>query len=230
MIYFLLYIFELAVLFFLARRLINSLARLIFRFTRSHHAVVRILAIFFLPGTIIHELAHLLFAGVMLVPVGEMNVIPEIQEKGGVRLGSVQIGRTDPLRRTIIGVAPVIFGMLLILVAMYFVQGTGHFIWWQATLSLYMIFEIGNTMFSSRKDVEGIIGFLIAIFLVALIVLGSIYFLRPVLITEFWRWLNSLNYSGIIAFFKMASIYLLVPIALDFFVIVLTVPLIKSRA
>lgn len=136
MLYFLLFICELAVLFLLARRLVNSLARLIYKVTRSHGAVVNILAIFFLPGTIMHELAHLLFAGVMLVPVGEMSVIPEIQDipvgrQGmGVRLGSVQIGRTDPFRRTIIGVAPVIFGMLLILVSIYLISGKADIAWW----------------------------------------------------------------------------------------------------
>lgn len=113
MLYFLAFVFELILLFILSRKLINSLAKLIYRFTKSHKVVVHSLAVIFLPGTIFHELAHLLFAGIMLVPVGEMNVVPEIEE-GGVKLGSVEIGHTDPFRRAIIGVAPVLFGMLLI--------------------------------------------------------------------------------------------------------------------
>jgi len=107
MLYFLLFIFELILLFFLSKKLINSLARIIFRLTKNHKAVVNILAIIFLPGTIIHELAHLLFAGLMMVPVGELSVVPEVDERG-VKLGSVQIGKTDPIRGTIVGMAPVV--------------------------------------------------------------------------------------------------------------------------
>lgn len=227
MFYFLLFLLELILLFFLSRRLINALARIIFRFTRSHRAVVNILAIIFLPGTIFHELAHLLFAGVMLVPVGEMNVLPEV-EGTGVKLGSVQIGQTDPFRRLIIGLAPVLFGILSILTALYFVRSADHFVWWQILLVLYLVFEIGNTMFSSKRDLEGVIGFL-AIATVAVIILIILYFLNPILIQQIWLWLNGLNLQGASNFFKMASIYLTLPVLLDILVILLTKPLIGKR-
>jgi len=237
MLFFLLFIFELILLFFLSRRLINSLAQIIYRFTKSHRAVVNILAIIFLPGTIFHELAHLLIAGVMLVQVGEINVLPEVLSKGqpssgweetGVKLGSVQIGHTDPFRRMIIGLAPVLFGILSILAALYFVRSENHFVFWQVFLVLYLVFEIGNTMFSSKRDLEGAIGFL-AIMTVAAIVVVILYFLNPVLIQQIWLWLNNLNLEGASNFFKMASIYLVVPILLDVLVILLTKSLIGRR-
>lgn len=221
MLYFILFLFELILLFFLSKRLINSLSRLIYRFTGSHKIVVHTLAIIFLPGTIFHELAHLLFAGIMFVPVGEMNVIPEIEEKG-VRLGNVQIGKTDPIRRAIVGVAPIIFGMVLILSALYFIQSQNQHIWWQIILVLYLVFEIGNTMFSSRKDLEGVIVFG-AMFLTASIILFiALHFLSPTVLQSIWNYINSLNLEFMVNFLKLANLYLIAPIALDLLIIFLT--------
>ncbi|MDD5147718.1 MAG: hypothetical protein PHV63_04205 [Candidatus Daviesbacteria bacterium] len=222
MIYFLTFLFELILLFFLSKKLINSLAKVIYRLTKSHRAVVHILAFIFLPGTIIHELAHLLFAGVMLVPVGEMSVLPEIEEKG-VKLGSVQIGYTDPLRRMIVGVAPVLLGMILIF-SIFLLVKIGTSPWWQVILAIYLLFEIGNTMFSSRKDIEGSILFVILILMLSIIALIALYFLNPALIHKIWLWLNGLNLEGSSNFFKTASIYLIASVVLDFSVILLTRP------
>lgn len=218
MLYFLIFLAELIALFFLSRKLINSLARIFFRLTKNQHTVVNILAIIFLPGTILHELAHLLFAGIMLVPVGEINVLPVVEE-AGVKLGSVQIGKTDPLRRIIVGVAPVLFGMLAILSIFYLIQGSDHFIWWQIVLALYLVFEIGNTMFSSKKDLEGVIGFTVAIVTVAIVILATLYLLNPVILQNIWLYINKLNFGSTVRLFKSASIYLGIPIVLDILII-----------
>lgn len=216
MIYFLFFLSELILLFFLSRRLVNSLARIFYRITRSHKAVVHILAVLFLPGTIVHELAHLLFAGVMLVPVGELSVMPEIEEKG-VKLGSVQIGHTDPFRRTIIGVAPVLLGMILIFSIFLFVK-IGVNPWWQAFLALYLIFQIGNTMFSSKKDIEGSLLFIFLVFVLSGISIFALYLWNPQLLQN----LSKLDLNFAVPFFKQASIYLIIPVALDLLIIFLT--------
>lgn len=223
MIFSILFLSELILLFFLSKKLVNSLAQLIYKFTRSHRAVVHTLAVMFLPGTIIHELAHLLFAGVMLVPVGELSVVPEIEE-GGVKLGSVQIGKTDPFRRMIIGVAPFLLGIILIFSIFLFVN-FGVNPWWQIALGLYFLFEIGNTMFSSRKDIEGSILFVILIFTLSAVIFIAWYFLSPVSLQNFWGYLNNQNLEFALNFFKQASIYLLIPVILDLLIIFLTIPL-----
>lgn len=215
-------------LFFISKKLINSLAQTFFRFTKSHRVVVNILAVLFLPGTIIHELSHLLVAGVMLVPVGEIDVLPQIQEKG-VRLGSVQIGQTDPFRRTVVGVAPVLVGIASILGILYFTQTGNQLILWQLILSLYLIFQIGNTMFSSKKDLEGVIGFLVAIFSVVLIVIIALYFAKPEWLQQIWSYISNLPFEPVVNFFKKASIYLLIPLGLDLMLILFTYPLIHRR-
>lgn len=182
--------------------------------------MVHTLAIIFLPGTIIHELAHLLFAGVMLVPVGELNVVPEIEEHG-VKLGSVQIGKTDPFRRTIVGVAPVLLGLVLIF-AIFLLVKPGTSPWWQVILALYFLFQIGNTMFSSRKDIEGSILFVILALVLLGIALASIYFLRPLLLQTMWLKVITMDLTFMENFFKQASLYLVIPLTLDLLIIFLT--------
>lgn len=218
MIYFLLFVLELGLLFFISKRLINSLAKTFYRLRFSHKAVVHILAILFLPGTIIHELAHLLVAGVMFIPVGELSVLPEIEGES-VKLGSVQIGKVDPIRMSLVGVAPVIFGVGGILFILSFVNFS---VWPQAVLGLYLIFEIGNSMFSSKRDLEGVIWFLAAVIVVGGGLLGVLYFLNPLLLQNIWIYLNSANLSALANFFKQAAIYLFIPISLDLAVISLT--------
>lgn len=224
MLYFLLFVFEFVLLFFLSKKLVDSLAKLIFKLTKSHTAVVKILAIIFLPGTIIHELAHLLFAGITMVPVGEMSVVPEIEEHG-VRLGSVQIGKTDPFRRALIGVAPVLFGLFCIASVFIFIPlGQSTTPLWQTILALYLIFELGNTMFSSKKDLEGMLVF-IGTFLVLVISITALaYFLKPDLLQSFWVYLNSVNLDFTANYFKLVDTYLLVPLVLDLLIILLTHP------
>ena len=216
-----LFILELVLLFFLSKKLVNSLAQLFYQLNFSHKTVVHILAILFLPGTIIHELAHLLVAGVIFIPVGELNVLPQIEGEQ-VKLGSVQIGKSDPFRRMIVGVAPVFVGILSILGILYFLQIGNNFVWWYVLLSLYLVFEIGNTMFSSDKDLEGVIGFFIAILLVGLAALGSLYFLRPVLLQNIWLNLHKIDISIFANFFKQTSFYLTIPISLDLIIIFMT--------
>lgn len=137
---------ELFILFWLSRQITGKLAGKL---------SVRELALLFLPGTIIHELAHVLTAGVLLVHVGEVEFMPR-QTEEGIKLGSAQIGQTDFIRRAIIGFAPVLLGLGIILGTSFFLSS-----WWSVIIVLFVLFEVGNTMFSSSKDVEGTAAFLV---------------------------------------------------------------------
>lgn len=214
---------EILLILFLSKVVTNYLARFFYNLTKSYPATVNFLAIIFLPGTILHELAHLLTAGVMLVPVGELEVIPVISEGGGVQLGSVQIGQTDPIRRMLIGFAPIFFGVAVILGIIFLSLPAleTNLVWWQLTLTIYGIFVVGNTMFSSKKDLEGVLVFVITIVVVGLLLLILNHFLK----IEIWQIIvkgfSWLDLSGLPAFFKLADTYLLAPIAIDL-VLVLT--------
>lgn len=177
MLYLLLLILQLVTLYLTSKRLINLLFNFLFRLTRSKKFSFYTLALLFLPGTLIHELSHFLVALVTLVPVGTLHLWPHIDDQGGVRLGSVAIGKTDPIRRGIVGIAPIVGGTLvisgLILFSQFFLN-LFVFEWVGYLILGYLIFVISTTMFSSKKDLEGIwlLVFAIVVILVTLYIVG----------------------------------------------------------
>jgi hypothetical protein len=163
MLYIILFLLELLILFFLSKKVINIIANFFYRITKNKKTTIYLLAIFFLPGTFIHEISHFLTALFLLVPVGNLELIPQIGE-GGVKLGSVEIGKCDFLRRFLIGIAPLVIGTVLIMISIEKLP---------LIVALYLVFQIGNTMFSSKRDLEGgkVLLLLITIVILILIIL-----------------------------------------------------------
>lgn len=200
---------ELGALFLSSKLLTGTLGRLIHSITHSYHKTIYTLAIIFLPGTVIHELSHFITAGVMLVHVGEIEFLPEIREDE-VKLGSAQIGKTDPIRRGLIGLAPVLIGItLLVGILFYFFSHFQEFssIGW-ILLLIYALFVLSNTMFSSKKDMEGFLVFLgliigvgVALAVTNLVNLGD---LAQKLLNE-----------GVVGLIKKIDLTLLLPIIVD---------------
>jgi len=128
------------------------------------HRLMRFLpvdALFFLllPGVLLHELSHLLTAEILQVPTGHISLSPHL-DHDQLRLGSAQIGMTDPIRLTLIGTAPFVSGTLVLWLIL--VVGLGlnlthlalpTFNYWHI-LFYYLIFAISNTMFSSPSDLQ----------------------------------------------------------------------------
>lgn len=199
---------EIFILFFLSKGLQRRVFRFLYKFTKSKTWAIRLFSLIFLPGTFVHEMSHFLSSLFLLVPVGKLELLPEEIEGEGLKLGSVAIGKTDPLRRFLIGAAPVFAGTLIILFSIYYVY-TGSLLSDPKFLLLlgYIIFEIGNTMFSSKKDLEGSVFFLIcsASIIILLYLLG----VRVSVETQ--------NFSG---FFNQAAIYMLAPIIIDLLLII----------
>lgn len=167
-------------------------------------------AILFLPGTFIHEISHFLAALFLLVPVGKLKLIPEFKEDGeGIDLGSVSIAKTDPLRRFLIGVAPFTFGIFLIF-AILFLITTDRFVtsWWGNVLAGILIFETANSMFVSKKDLDG--AAILLIFIV--IAIGFLY------VWDVKVLVNPADLAlckSVTEILKKASIFFLVPIFID---------------
>jgi hypothetical protein len=139
-----------ATLFLSSRALIHRLIRLL---------PVDLLFFLLLPGTLLHELSHLLTAEILQVPTGHISLSPHL-DKEQLRLGSAQIGLTDPIRLTLIGAAPFVTGTIALWLIL--VVGLGlnlsHltlpvFNYWHI-LFYYLIFAISNTMFSSPSDLQ----------------------------------------------------------------------------
>ncbi len=168
------------------------------------------MAAVFFPGTLVHEMAHFLTALFLLVPVGNMQLMPVIEEHSdrsiGVKLGSVSIARTDPIRRFLVSVAPLIIGTLAILTVIYYVSMYRYMnTWWILFLITYLIFTVTNTMFMSGKDLEGVWGFvaIVLVFLIATTLLG-------VNIN-----ISFANSDKVVSIFQKSVLFLLIPIGLD---------------
>jgi len=158
--YIIIFLVEIVFLFFSSRLMTKSLSFL----------PINLISFIFLPGIIIHELSHLFLASILFVPTGDIEFMPKVEGQS-IKLGSVSIGKTDAIRRFFIGIAPIIFGILVISVILSFIKSyTGP--WYLNVLIFYTLFVIGNTMFSSKKDMEGSILLLIMF----VIVFGASYF------------------------------------------------------
>lgn len=75
---------------------------------------VWIFFLFFLPGTLLHELSHWLMAKLLLVRTGRITLWPQVRPGRSMWLGSIQVGRCDPLRSSLIGLAPLLSGSLVV--------------------------------------------------------------------------------------------------------------------
>lgn len=204
----LLFFLELLVLFFLSRSLTSHLSFLLRAIVRSNRVTIILMAIIFLPGTIIHEFAHAIMAKLLFVYVGHMELMPQLHDES-LKLGSVEVGKTDIVRNFLIGIAPFIVGTGLLLLVLYYSFTNNIFGFNLLTfVVLFFTFVISNTMYSSRKDMEGAVEF----FLLVVVPIIFLYFIG-VRIPGFT--LESLRGSGVESFFRMSAIFLAVPFLLD---------------
>jgi len=208
------FIFELIILYFLSRKLTNKIWLIFYKITRNKKASTYIYSVLFLPGIIFHELAHFLTALFLLVPVGKISLGPKFDEdeRGNlkeIKLGSVAIGKAGLVRGTLIGFAPFIFGVLIILLTVDFIYSKNLLNNWTVVLvAIYIIFEIGNTMFLSRSDVKTALELTLVIvaFYLILYAFGVRLSFNP----------QGLLSQTVVDLFKSADKFLLVPIGVDF--------------
>jgi hypothetical protein len=151
----------LAILYLLQRALIGNISFL-------GAFGVYLYFLFFLPGIILHELAHLLTALILGVPAGQLALFPrkrDEEEKSSNNwiLGSVMIAETDILRTGLIGFAPMFLGivsMVLIVLFGFGIKETkdilGFQLTWQTAFFVYLLMAITNTMFLSKEDRSGV--------------------------------------------------------------------------
>jgi hypothetical protein len=134
------------------------------------------------PGVVIHELSHWSFAKLLMVRTGKMSLYHPIRDPrypGLVTLGSLQIYCKDPIRWSLIGLAPLPVGIIVLLL-LSILLGINHSIATQITpdntfqmltslpshliatfnqpinlLWLYLVFAVSNHMFPSGPDRRG---------------------------------------------------------------------------
>lgn len=192
MTYIILFLLELLVLWFVSARLTSRLIS---------HFPVWLYAILFLPGTLIHELSHFLAAKLLSVPVGKFSLSFK-KHKNEVVLGSVSIAKVDMLRRFLIGIAPLIIGLILLLFTVYMSVKYSIYSNWVWALAIgYIIFIVANSMFSSRQDLIG--AWKLGVIVLFIVILSYVVGIRISFDIQ-----NS-------DFLKKLCLYLLAPIVLD---------------
>ncbi len=143
------------------------------RWTRDSRVALTVYFVIVFPGVLLHELSHWLMAVLLRVRVHRFSIGPVLRSRGQrVSLGSVQISKVDPVRATLIGLAPLLSGAAVILLignqvlgvnelvtalsgqgAAGVLAGLGQIVrvadFW---LWLYLIFAVANAMLPSQSD------------------------------------------------------------------------------
>ena len=205
---------EIFILFILVRKLHLGFGRIFYKLTRSETISAYLLAFIFFPGTFVHEMSHFLAALFLLVPVGKVNLFPEIADGGSVKLGSVNVAETDFVRRTIVGFAPVLFGTSTILAVLYFAVTRNLLVTpWSYLAVVYIVFEIANTMFLSRRDLAGSWKMLVFILVIFIAVYG-------VGIRIDIQTLSGIFTEDVMRVLRTASLFFAIPVSVDFVFVV----------
>lgn len=212
MLYPILFFSELFVLFLLSNSLTRHISSFLFHVTKSKRITIVSMAFLFFPGTLIHELSHYLAAKLLFVPTYTIEFFPKLYGET-LKLGSVSIAKSDFLRQLLIGMAPFFVGTILLLGTLFYAAQQQLFknIFFIILIG-YIVFEIGNTMFSSKKDMEGAIELLLtlSIILSGLYVSGINF---PIDIKIFFE--NRILQQA----FEKGSIFLLAPLSINIILI-----------
>lgn len=210
MVFILIFLLQILALFSLSRKIHNGIFNLFLKLTRSKRASVYFMALLFLPGTFLHEMSHFLAALFLLVPVGRLEIIPTV-EGDMIKLGSVGLAKTDPIRRFLIGTAPFFAGTFVILLGIHFLLAYDLIKeWFIVLMAIYLIFSISNTMFMSKKDMEGSWKVILLLIFVAVI----LYILG----LDLMQLGVDVHLSGrMLEILKTANLFLLVPVSINLF-------------
>ena len=140
--------------------------------TRHPQLTIGLFSILFLPGILLHELSHFVMARLLRVQTGSVSVFPQISADGRLILGYVETARSDFLRDSLIGAAPLIAGSVFVAYASIvhfeilplwgFLQTAQFDQFWSALASLpslpdfalwfYLTFTVSSTMLPSASD------------------------------------------------------------------------------
>jgi hypothetical protein len=159
-------------LLYLQRFLQREIQAIFLLITRQPEISMALFSLLFLPGVLLHEISHFLMAKLLEVPTGRFSIIPRKLESGSIQLGYVETASTDFVRDALIGMAPLISGVVFVAIAGVsrlgfnllwgsLIQGqmsslnpaiiamTAHPDFW---LWFYLVFAVSSTMLPSASD------------------------------------------------------------------------------
>ena len=104
------FILMLVPLILLQRLLHREIQAVFLILTRDSRVTMAIFAMLFLPGVFLHELSHFVMAKILRVRTGKFSLFPQSLPDGRLQLGYVETSRSDIVRDSLIGAAPLIVG------------------------------------------------------------------------------------------------------------------------
>ena len=228
------FILTLLPLVFLQRLLHREIQAVFLILSRSEQFTVTLFSLIFLPGVLLHELSHYGVAVLLDVKAARFSLIPQVLDDGRLQLGYVETAKTDIVRDSLVGAAPLIVGggfvafvalVPLHLQPMWDVLRNGQFglFWFGITglftikdfpLWFYLTFAVSSTMLPSQSDRHAWLplGVTIAVLIALAILAGS----GPWMLTYLAPPLNAFLSAAAIIFGLSAAVHaaLIVPIFL----------------
>lgn len=107
-------VLSLAPLLILQRGLHRELQWVLLLATRRMDVAIALFSILFFPGILLHEGSHFLMARLSGVRTGRFSLIPRPLPEGKLQLGFVETASADLVRETLIGMAPLVSGLLVV--------------------------------------------------------------------------------------------------------------------
>ncbi|HKY55067.1 MAG TPA: hypothetical protein VJM08_12205 [Anaerolineales bacterium] len=165
-------VFMLVPLILLQRLLHREIQAVFLILTRDVRLTMGIFSMLFLPGVFLHELSHYLMAKILGVRTGNFSIFPQSLPDGRLQLGYVETAKSDVVRDSLIGAAPIIVGTLFVAyIAIYrlemrvlwdvFRNGQLDLFWMGVRalpqvrdfyLWFYLVFAVSSTMLPSQSD------------------------------------------------------------------------------
>jgi hypothetical protein len=159
-------------LIFLQRLLHREIQAVFLILSRSPEFTITFFSIVFLPGVMLHEFSHYFVAILLGVEAARFSLAPRMLPDGRLQLGYVETVKTDIVRDSLIGVAPLLAGTPLVaylavtrldLLPLWDVLRNGqlNLFWLGITLLpqvrdfplwFYLVFTVSSTMLPSRSD------------------------------------------------------------------------------
>ncbi len=191
-------------LYFISRRTIHACFYFFSHFLRHPQAAYRMIAVLFFPGTLIHEMSHLVMAMILNLKIRDITLIPQV--RGNVlKLGTVWYEKKDVVRGLIVGIAPFFAALYAFWLIDAFQFLTGNLA--VAAFFSYIVFAISSTMFSSKQDLIDLV-YVLPIFIIGGLVL---YFLK----VDLGQMTGFIDTQGITNFLLVVNSFLIFSLLLN---------------
>src|SRR5215208_4434298 len=228
------FLFMLVPLILLQRLLHREIQAVFLILTRDTRVTMGIFSMLFLPGVFLHELSHFVMAKLLRVRTRKFSIFPQSLADGRLQLGYVETAKSDMLRDSLIGAAPLIVGTLFVaFVALYHLQmrllwdtfRNGQFdLFWLGVRALprapdfylwfYLAMAVSSTMMPSESDRHAWLELLISV--VVLFAIALLFGAGPWMLSNVAPRLSSVL-SSVAAIFGLSAfvhLLLILPTAL----------------